>query len=326
MEQANLPLVIVICTTYNHENYIRACLDGFIIQQTSFSFEIIVHDDASTDTTAQIVKEYESKYPHLFNNIYQTENQYSKGNNDVGKIVFGLANSKYIAVCEGDDYWVDPLKLQKQVDFLEANPDHGLVVTDFNILYQSTGKIEESLFKNQPLKFPIYKNFEDFLLAAGYMAPCTWVCRREFIPLHLNDHLDGSFVWLLEVFAKSKVGGIKDTTAVYRFLEESASHSNSIEKIYVRSVDILKTQLDYIGAYELSENFKLKVLQQYYQTVLPSLVALSNKEEIEQALLYLPKVERTYRNKLLFFFAEMPLGSKLILLLYWFKNNIFTKI
>jgi glycosyltransferase involved in cell wall biosynthesis len=115
------PLVSIICPTYNHESFIREALDGFVMQKTNFPFEIIVHDDASTDSTAQIVKEYEVEYPHLFNNIYQTVNQFSIEVMSVTKILLNAASGKYIACCEGDDYWTDPYKLQKQVDFLEAN-------------------------------------------------------------------------------------------------------------------------------------------------------------------------------------------------------------
>lgn len=89
-------------------------MEGFVMQKTNFPYEIIVHDDASTDNTANVVKSYEIRYPELFANIYQTENQYSKGSSDVSRIVFGAARGKYIALCEGDDYWTDTYKLQKQ--------------------------------------------------------------------------------------------------------------------------------------------------------------------------------------------------------------------
>lgn len=112
--------------TYNHESYIRQCLDGFLFQQTNFTFEILLHDDASTDNTANIIREYESKYPDLIKPIYQTENQYSKGVGISVVYQFPRAKGKYIALCEGDDYWTDPYKLQKQVDFLEANPSFSL--------------------------------------------------------------------------------------------------------------------------------------------------------------------------------------------------------
>ena len=116
-------MVSVICTTYNHEKYIRKCLDGFIMQETDFPYEVLVHDDASTDNTAAIVHEYEILYPDIIKPIYQTENQYSKGKAITRDIIFPKCRGKYIALCEGDDYWTDPHKLQKQVAALETHPD-----------------------------------------------------------------------------------------------------------------------------------------------------------------------------------------------------------
>lgn len=119
-----IPLVSIICTTYNQEQYIAQAIDGFLMQKTNFPFEIIVHDDASTDNTATIIKDYESKNPNLFVTIYQSENKHSKiGNGIWAEIVFPKAQGKYIATCEGDDYWDDPLKLQKQFEFMEHAPN-----------------------------------------------------------------------------------------------------------------------------------------------------------------------------------------------------------
>jgi glycosyltransferase involved in cell wall biosynthesis len=116
------PLVSICCITYNHENYIRDAIEGFLMQETDFPFEIIIHDDASTDTTADIIREYEGKYPDIIKPIYQTENQYSKGEK-VTLFTFKAARGKYIALCEGDDYWTDPLKLQKQITGMEEHPE-----------------------------------------------------------------------------------------------------------------------------------------------------------------------------------------------------------
>ena len=118
----NEQIVSICCATYNHVNFIAQCLDGFVNQKTTFQFEILVHDDASTDGTAEIVKAYEKKYPQLFRNVYQAENQFLKQNALVN-ILFPMVKGKYIALCEGDDYWTDPLKLQKQVDYLNENQD-----------------------------------------------------------------------------------------------------------------------------------------------------------------------------------------------------------
>lgn len=117
-------LVSISCITYNHAPYIRQCLDGFMMQQTNFAFEVLIHDDASTDGTTDIIKEYEAQYPDIIKPIYEEENQWVKGRRGSAVFNFPRANGKYIALCEGDDYWTDPLKLQKQVDFLEMHQDY----------------------------------------------------------------------------------------------------------------------------------------------------------------------------------------------------------
>ena len=127
---SEIPLVSICCITYNHEPYIVQTLDGFLMQKTSLPFEILIHDDASTDRTADIIREYEKKFPNLIKPIYQKENQYSKGFTSVSETWnFPRAQGKYIALCEGDDYWIDENKLQMQVDFLENNPEYGMCYT-----------------------------------------------------------------------------------------------------------------------------------------------------------------------------------------------------
>lgn len=118
------PLVSISCNTYNHELYIREAIEGFLMQKTTFPIEVLIHDDASTDGTAEIIREYKKKYPNLIFPVYQTENQYSKGIKISLTYQYPRSRGKYIAFCEGDDYWTDPLKLQKQVDFLNANPEY----------------------------------------------------------------------------------------------------------------------------------------------------------------------------------------------------------
>ena len=124
------PWVTVCCTTYNHEAYLRDAIEGFLMQETDFPFEIIIHDDASTDGTAKIILEYEKEYPRLIRTIIQSENQYSKAGLINPRFVFPEAQGKYLALCEGDDYWTDPGKLQKQVTFLENNPDYVITYSD----------------------------------------------------------------------------------------------------------------------------------------------------------------------------------------------------
>lgn len=124
---ANEIMVSVECTSYNHGDFIAEALDSMLMQRTNFAYEILIHDDASTDNTAEIIKQYEEKYPDIIKPIYQTENQYSQGVL-VEKFNLDRAQGKYMAICEGDDYWTDPYKLQKQVDYMEAHPECSMCV------------------------------------------------------------------------------------------------------------------------------------------------------------------------------------------------------
>lgn len=144
--------VSIHCMTYNHEKYIGQALESFVNQVTNFKFEIIVHDDASTDNTAKIVDCYAKKYPTLIKPIYQDKNIYNDPNhNAIYDYMLPMTSGKYIAICEGDDYWIDNNKLQIQYDFMEENKNCSLVVNDSKILYEKDGKLK-SFFNN---------NFED---------------------------------------------------------------------------------------------------------------------------------------------------------------------
>lgn len=118
-----IPVVSIHCIVYNHERYLRDTLNGFVMQKTSFPFEAIVHDDVSSDGSKAIIEEYAKRYPEIIKPVYEVENQYSKHNGSLERVMENATNGKYVAVCEGDDYWTDPFKLQKQYEFMEANPE-----------------------------------------------------------------------------------------------------------------------------------------------------------------------------------------------------------
>jgi glycosyltransferase involved in cell wall biosynthesis len=144
------PIVSISCITYNHAPYIRDAIEGFLMQKTNFPFEILIHDDASTDGTSDIIRKYEQKYSDLIFPVYQKENQYSKG---ILLCEFNLkrARGKYIALCEGDDYWTDPLKLQKQVDFMDANPDYVMCYHSYKV--RKDDKISKKTFPRKEKDF-----------------------------------------------------------------------------------------------------------------------------------------------------------------------------
>ena len=137
LEEQSIVKVTVVCLTYNHEKYIGEALKGFVRQRTNFKYEIIVHDDASTDGTAAVIREYERMYPDIIRTIYQKENQLSKRRDIYYDYILPIVQGEFIALCEGDDYWTDPLKLQKQYDFMISHPNCSLVVHSTKIVYMN---------------------------------------------------------------------------------------------------------------------------------------------------------------------------------------------
>ena len=152
MRETNDVLVSVICTTYNQEKYIEKALNSILNQKTSFKYEIIIHDDASTDNTEAIIKEYEKRYPDIIHAIYQKENQYSKGVLSDYKYIYPVAKGKYHAICEGDDYWTDDIKLEKQVQYMELHPECMLTAHSGDYCYEDgvlTGNEFRPFFSDQ---------------------------------------------------------------------------------------------------------------------------------------------------------------------------------
>ena len=227
---ANTPLVSIICSTYNHGLYISQCLDGFLMQKTNFPFEILIHDDASTDNTPDIIREYEHNHPQVIRPIYQKENKYSKKEDIFAKYQCSRVRGKYIAICEGDDYWIDPLKLQKQIDFLEKNPDYGMIYTTSKVYNQKEGKIEEDIIGRE------YKGYIELL--SGNCIPTLTTCIRSSLVMEYlkevepksKNWLMGDYPMWLWISYYYKIKYLPESTTVYRVLEESASHSNDIQK------------------------------------------------------------------------------------------------
>jgi len=117
------PLISIVCVTYNHEQYITDAIESFLMQETDFSFEIIIQDDASTDNTPKIIQKYAEIFPNIIRPIFHQENQFSQNKKNVFTMAVSHANGKYIACCEGDDFWIDKNKLQIQIKEMKKNPD-----------------------------------------------------------------------------------------------------------------------------------------------------------------------------------------------------------
>lgn len=226
------PLVAIQCLAYNHGPYIRECLDGFVMQKTAFPFIAIVHDDASTDNTANIIREYEKKYPDIIKPIYETENQYSKPDGALNRIMSQAVPEgvKYIALCEGDDYWTDPFKLQKQVDFITQNPSCGLVFTIARYFSQKDNRFTRYFGES-------IHTINDFINKGNTIPTLTVLYKKSIAEQYFTDIQPEKRNWLmgdlpmwLYFVHNSDIGFIPECTGVYRVLQNSASHYQSKSK------------------------------------------------------------------------------------------------
>ena len=321
MKEQNELLVSVCCITYNHAPYIRQCLDGFLMQKTNFKYEIIIHDDCSTDGTTDVVREYADKYPNIIVPIIQDVNQYQNGNTSIlASFLYPKVRGKYIAICEGDDYWIDPLKLQKQVDLLEKNLDVGLCFTDFNRLFQNKNKIETNLLKSNPRDFPSsFKSLDEWLLLKAYVGPMTWCYRRDTINMFPTvNSLDGSFVLFSHFLANSKVICMKnETTAVYRHHDGGVSHQNSELKIYERTRNLFTTQLKLADLYKdklISYQKTREAICFSYFGSLYYILLYGTQAEIDEAVSFLGK-NKNYKHKVMIFLNSSQIGRTIMKLI-----------
>ncbi len=212
------PKVSILCITYNHKEFIRQALDGFVMQKTTFPFEVLVHDDASTDGTADIIREYAKQYPDIIKPIFQTENQFSKGRSPLKDFLFPRVLGEYVALNEGDDYWTDSEKLQKQVDFLDAHPDCSICFHPVRVVWQD-GVCPDSIFPTSKYRFNKKKLYLSDLLKHNFIQTNSVVYRWR---LNGNEQLFPSDIlpgdWFLHLL-HAQTGYIyclPDIMSVYR--------------------------------------------------------------------------------------------------------------
>ncbi len=210
-------MVSTICLVYNHEKYLRDALDGFAMQKTDFPVEYIIHDDASTDHSADIIKEYGKKYPHLIKPIYQTENQYSQGQLTLEKQL-SYCKGKYIAMCEGDDYWICDTKLQRQVDFLETHPEFSMCVNADIWYSEKTHKEIKRVSESEKDKTISIENY--FTVDVRPTQTSSYVIRKEVlesIPQEIFDIAKvGDVIYIIWAVLHGNIRYFADKMSVHR--------------------------------------------------------------------------------------------------------------
>jgi glycosyltransferase involved in cell wall biosynthesis len=246
------PLVSVCIQTYNHSKYIKQCLESILTQKTNFEFEILLGEDDSEDSTREICKEYAEKHSdkiRLF--FHHRENNIRIGGSPTGRFNFLYnlfsAQGKYIALCEGDDYWTDPLKLQKQVDFLESHPECAAVVTEASIVDQNNNVIKENI--------NLYKrnlNQKDIFSSGGWYATASLVCRNpiDFSSYNIKSFNGGDRFLATKLTDNGNlIGYLPDVTCVYR------KHTGGIYSL----------QSEFIKYKKIYQDFKLYQQSDYYR-------------------------------------------------------------
>lgn len=214
-------MVSIICITYNHEKYLTKTFESMLAQKTNFEYEIIVHDDASTDLSQKIIKEYKEKYPKIFVTILQKENKYSKGINFMSKYVFPKVRGKYIAICEGDDYWIDEQKLQKQFDLMENNKKCSLCIhAGLKIDAKTNNVIEEIRLASSDKYF----SFNDAIYGLGSKAPTNSFFYRASYVKNIQDYRDklpktsvGDYILAVILSLYGNIYYIDEIMSVYRY-------------------------------------------------------------------------------------------------------------
>lgn len=283
MEQGYTYLVHTFCATYNHENYILDALKGFVMQETSFPVVYAIVDDASTDQTTKVIRDFlnenfdlqdsgvayekEMDYGHItfarnmtnrncyFVVLFLKENHYHKKS----KLPYLVEwrNTKYYAICEGDDYWTDPLKLQKQVDFLESNAEFDLCCASSKVFVQKNNCFCGLRGSAMCEKYnTIIQGYNDINTATVLARTDAWEkCTKELGAQLSSGLLFDTAYWYWFAFHE-KTKYMAEPMAVYRILENSASHSYDKEKSLKRDLRFLRLKLEFLLLYPVSEEQK----------------------------------------------------------------------
>lgn len=232
------PLVAIRCITYNHASYVQECLDGFVMQKTNFPFVAIVHDDCSTDGTTEILCQYAKKYPDIIKPIYETENQYSKHDGSLGRIMdaaIAATGAKYIAMCEGDDYWTDPYKLQKQVDILEADETLMAVCSNRRLVNMNGQTLEERTKSMLPGKSSCritlreYFDYNTIYPTASVLYRNAYADEVQQKKMHMSNPYLGDWTMWIALHCFGDFYYIDEPLTAYRINPTSVTHTQWVK-------------------------------------------------------------------------------------------------
>ena len=281
------PLVSISLVAFNQGAYIREAIESCLLQQVNFKYEIIIHDDASSDDTPQIIREFAQKYPDLIYPIIQTENQFSQGTEIIDKFVIPKAHGKYIAFLEADDYWIDPYKLQTQIDFMEENPEFSMCFTATKRIFPNSSK--ESKIKRYK-KHDSICSVKDVIRWGGSLVDMGSAVARRSIYYEVPDWYYDAQTWDLTVPLLSllygKIQYLDSVTAVYRYLVSGSWTQKNVRE-HERRKNNRKKVIRVTDGFDQETAYKYqKYVKGRLAPLIVEVLLLSNKQEEDFSNLY----------------------------------------
>jgi len=317
------PLVSISLVAFNQGDYIREAIESCLMQKTNFAYEIIVHDDASSDKTPQIILEYANKYPEKIIPIIQTENQYSKGVEIIAKFIVPKAKGKYIAFVEADDYWIDPKKLQRQIDFLESHPDFSMCFTATKHIYPGTSKIPRiKRYRNNDSTCPP----KDVIVRGGSLLDMISAVSKRSIFNNIPDWYYYRHLWDVSIpllsLLEGKIHYQNEVTSIYR-VNSPGSWTQNTAKNYEKRKKYIKNSIRITDGFDEETGYKYhKFVNKKINSLIVGFLLLTDNEDSDfenyyQRLSPVKKIEYKIFNLL----GSFRLWDKCRQINRFFSNN-----
>lgn len=251
--------VSILCTAYNHEKYIGKCLEGFVNQETNFEYEVLVNDDKSSDRTAEIIIEYQKRYPTIIKPFLQKENQFSKNVRINDDILYPQAKGKYIALCEGDDYWIDCNKLQKQYDYMEDHLECAMVLHN-SIKHDVNGQKSDSLFNSWKT---IHIMDEEEIFFGWWVHTSSYFFRRNcaLIPDCARGFWSGDYARLVWASYFGTIAVLPNVMSVYNYGISTGVTMQNLGSSYDKAIEREEARIQMLQDIdELTKHKKRKII------------------------------------------------------------------
>lgn len=290
-KETDMPIVTIRCMTYNHEKYISKAIESFLSQVTNFPFEIVIHDDASTDKTADIIREYEKKYPTILKPIYEKDNLWSKHDGSINKIMDKYIHGRFVAFCEGDDYWCDEGKLQKQYDYMVKHEE--CVLCCHNTIVHDINEIENNQKFNEWTK--IHPLTDEEIFFGWNVHTSSYFLRRELLyAIDIFNTRFGDYVILTVSRYKGVIVALPDVMSVYNSHVPAGATARYYSTDNAVRIETIKSRKNYLMEYNEFTGGQFKYIVDLRIAEL-TLQSSDDKAELFEAS-YILRKSKVYRN------------------------------